>query len=57
LLAWYKFSSHPSKNDKYLSIQLEAGQIWTTGALSFAHIFFQKSFLGTQASISSEIHK
>jgi hypothetical protein len=24
---------HPSEKDKYPPIQLEAGQIWTTGAL------------------------
>jgi hypothetical protein len=32
LFALKKLYSHPSKKDKYLSIQLETGQIWTTGA-------------------------
>jgi hypothetical protein len=33
LFAWKMFYSHPSKKGKYLSIQLEAGQISTIGAL------------------------
>jgi hypothetical protein len=31
--AWKKFYSHLSKKDKIMPIHLEAGQIWTTGAL------------------------
>jgi hypothetical protein len=44
---------HPQEIDKYMSIQLEAGQIWNTGASYFAHVFFEKLFLDTQVSISS----
>jgi hypothetical protein len=44
----------PQEIDKYLPIQLEAGQILTTGLLIF---FLKKSFLGTQVPISLEIHK
>jgi hypothetical protein len=33
LFTWKRFYSHLSKNDKIPPIQLEAGQIWTTGAL------------------------
>jgi hypothetical protein len=32
----------PQEIHKYLPIQLEAGQIWTTGTLQFAHDFFPK---------------
>jgi hypothetical protein len=33
LFAWESFIDTPHKIDKYLSIQLEVGQIWTTCAL------------------------
>jgi hypothetical protein len=33
LFEWKSFLAFPQKIDKYLPIQLEAGQIWTTGAL------------------------
>jgi hypothetical protein len=47
------FIATPQEIDKYMPIQLEAVQIWTTCASYFAHVFFQKSFLDTQVPISS----
>ena len=42
-----KFWSTSGEKDKFPSIQLEAGQIWTAAASQFAIYFSQKSFLGT----------
>jgi hypothetical protein len=39
-----RFIATSQEIDKYSLIQLEAGQIWTTGASQFAHVFKKKDF-------------
>ena len=47
MVGFQKFWSTSGEKDKFLPIQLEAGQIWTAATLLFAIYFFQKSFLVT----------
>ena len=46
-----KLLSTSREKHKFLSIKMEASQIWTTTASYFAIYFSQKSFLGTKVSI------
>ena len=49
------FPSTPGEKDKFPPNRPEVGQIWTTDTWSDRHDFSQKSFLGSQYAISSEI--
>ena len=49
------FPSTSNEKDKFLPNRQEVGQIWTTGTWSDAHVFLQKSFLGSQYFILSKI--
>ena len=48
-----QFPSNSRKKHKFLPIQLEGGQSWTTGASLFSRDFLKKSYLVTQVPISS----
>ena len=49
------FPSTFGEKDKFLPNRHEVGQIWTTCTWYDAHVFLQKSFLGSKYAILSKI--